>query len=74
MWCFISYARGEPYQHLLNQKGGGILLYVRSDNHTKLLTKHNFTNDIEEFLVEINGYFLEHITHPNKMINVILAV
>ena len=37
-----------------NQKGGGILIYVRSDIPSKLLTKHSFPNDIEGWFVEIN--------------------
>ena len=37
-----------------NRKGGDILIYVRSDIPSKLLTKHSFPNDIEGLLVEIN--------------------
>ena len=37
-----------------NQKGGGILIYVRSDIPSKLLTKHSFPNDIEGLFVKIN--------------------
>ena len=37
-----------------NRIGGGILICVRSDIPSKLLTKHSFPNDIEGLLVEIN--------------------
>ena len=37
-----------------NQRGGGILIYVRSDIPSKLLTKHNFPNYIEGLFIEKN--------------------
>ena len=37
-----------------NRKCGGILMYVRNDIPGKLLTKHNFPNDIEGLFVETN--------------------
>ena len=43
----------------LNQRGGDILIYVRSDIPSKLLTKHNFPNDIE-------GLFTEKSFRKNK--------
>ena len=43
-----------PFRLYRNRKGGGILIYVRSDIPSKLLTKHSFPNDIEGLFVEIN--------------------
>lgn len=49
----------------LNQRGGDILIYVRSDIPSKLLTKHNFPNDIEELFVEINFTKKQMVTFQN---------
>ena len=43
-----------PFRLDRNRKGGGILIYVRGDIPSKLLTKHSFPNDIEGLFVEIN--------------------
>ena len=37
-----------------NRKWGGILIYLRIDIPSKLLTKHSFPNDIEGLFVKIN--------------------
>ena len=44
----------SPFQLDWNRKGGDILIYMRSDILSKLLTKHSFPNDIEGLFVEIN--------------------
>ena len=56
--------------------GGGFLIYIRSDNPSRKLLKHNFTNDIEGIFIElnfrkVNGFFLGHIVLQNR-INCIL--
>ena len=43
-----------PFRLDRNQKGGGLLIFVRSDIPTKLLTEHSFPNDIEGLFIEIN--------------------
>ena len=43
-----------PFQLDQSQKGGGILINVRSNIPSKVLTKHSFPNDIEILFVEIN--------------------
>ena len=43
-----------PFQLDQSQKGGGILINVRRDIPSKVLTKHSFPNDIEILFVEIN--------------------
>ena len=60
----------EPYRLDRNRDGGGVLIYVREDIPSKLLTKHNFTKDVEGLFIEINlrkskllffgGYRSEH--------------
>ena len=60
----------EPYRLDRNRDGGGVLIYVREDIPSKLLTKHNFTKDVEGIFVEVNlrktkllffgGYRSEH--------------
>ena len=44
----------EPFRNDRNIYGGGILIYVRSDIPCKLLTKHEFPEDIEGLFIEIN--------------------
>ena len=44
----------SPFRLGRNRLGGSTLIYVRSDIPSKLLTKHNFPNDIEGLFVEIN--------------------
>ena len=37
-----------------NRAGGGVMIYVREDIPSKLLTKHNFTKGVEGLFLEIN--------------------
>ena len=37
-----------------NRNGGGIIIYVREDIPTKILTKNNLPEDIEGIFLEIN--------------------
>ena len=43
-----------PYRLDRNQNGGGIIIYVREDITSKMLTKHKFPDDIEALFIEIN--------------------
>ena len=40
--------------HIGWMNGGGIIIYVRKDIPTKILTKHNFPEDIEGIFRETN--------------------
>ena len=51
---FLIDGFSSPFTLDRNQKGGGILIYVRGDIPSKLLIKHSFPNDIEALFVEIN--------------------
>ena len=51
---FLTDGFSSPCRLDRNRKGGGTLIYVRSDIPSKLLTKHSFPNDIEGLFVEIN--------------------
>ena len=51
---FLIDGFSSPFRLDRNQKGSGILIYVRRDIPSKLLTKHSFPNDIEGLFVEIN--------------------
>ena len=42
-----------PYRLDRNKNGGGIIIYVREDIPTKILTKHNLPEDIEGIFLEI---------------------
>ena len=42
-----------PYRLDINKNGGGIIIYVREDIPTKILTKHNLPKDIEGIFLEI---------------------
>ena len=44
----------EPYRIDRNREGGGVLIYVREDIPSKLLSKHNFTKNVEGLFLEIN--------------------
>ena len=67
---FIIEGYSEPYRLDRNRDGGGVLIYVREDIPSKLLSKHNFTQYVEGLFVEINlrktklllfgGYRSEH--------------
>ena len=44
----------KPYRQDRNKSAGGIMIYIRDDILSKLLTKHVFPNDIEGLFVELN--------------------
>ena len=60
----------EPYRLDRNRDGGGVLIYVREDIPSKILSKHHFTKYVEGLFIEINlrktkllffgGYRSEH--------------
>ena len=43
-----------PYRLDRNCNGGGVMIFVREDIPSKLLTKHNFPSDVEGLFVELN--------------------
>ena len=43
-----------PYRLDRNRNGGGVMIFVTEDIPSKLLTKHNFPNDVEGLFVELN--------------------
>ena len=43
-----------PYRLDRNRNGVEIIIYVREDITSKMLTKHMFADDIESLFVEIN--------------------
>ena len=51
---FLIDGFSSPFRLDRNQKGGGILIYVRGDIPSKLSIKHSFPNGIEGLFVEIN--------------------
>ena len=68
-----------PYRLDRNQNGGGIIIYVREDITSKMLTKHKFPDDIKTLFVEIDfekvsGYFVDYITHLLNLINTFLII
>ena len=58
--------RSDAFSDIDN--GGGIIIYVREDIPTKILTKHNLPEDIEGIFLEINfrksKWLLCGIYHP----------
>ena len=44
---FLINGFSTPYRLDRNQNGGGIIIYVREDITSKMLTKHKFPGDIE---------------------------
>ena len=57
-----------PYRLDRNRNGGGVIVYVREDVPSKLLSKHCFKDDIEGLFVELNfrksKWLLGGIYHP----------
>ena len=47
--CFST-----PYRLNSNRNGGGIMIYVRDDIPSKMLTKHNLPEGIEAAFIELN--------------------
>ena len=43
-----------PYRQDKNRNGGGIMIYIRDDIPSILLTKHVFPDDVEGLFVELN--------------------
>ena len=43
-----------PYRQDRNRNGGGIMIYIRDDIPSKLLTKHVFPDNIKALFVELN--------------------
>ena len=52
---FLIDGVSSSFQPDRNQRGGGTLTYVRSNIRSKILTKHNFPNDIEGLFFETNS-------------------
>ena len=51
---FLIEGYSKPYRLDRNRYGGGILIFIRDDIPSKLLSRHNFSHDIEGIFVEIN--------------------
>ena len=51
---FQSYGCRTPYRLDRTDRGGGILLFVRENLITRLLSRHSFPHDIEILLIELN--------------------
>ena len=44
----------KPYRLDRNWNGGGIIIYVRENIPNRMLTKHNFPDNIEAWFIELN--------------------
>ena len=66
---FLIKGFNAPYRFDRNSKGGGLLLYIREDLPSKVLT-YSCNCDIETLLVEINlrkrKWLLNGSYNPNK--------
>ena len=58
----------KPYRLDRNRNGGGVIIYVREDIPSKILTKHVLPTDIEALFTELNfrkcKWLLSGINHP----------
>ena len=58
----------KPYRLDRNRNGGGIIIYVREDIPNRMLTKHNFPDNIEGLFIELklrkNNWLLGGMYHP----------
>ena len=43
-----------PYRFDRNRNGGGIMIFIRDDIPSRMLTKHVFPDDIEGLFIELN--------------------
>ena len=43
-----------PYRLDRNRNEGGLMIYVRDDTPSKMLTKHNVPKDIEDAFIQLN--------------------
>ena len=51
---FQIYGFRTPYRLDRNDRGGGILLFVRESVITRLLSRHSFPHDFEILFIELN--------------------
>ena len=51
---FHMYGFSLPYTLDRNRNGRGVMIFVKEDIPSKALTKHNFSNDAEDFFVDLN--------------------
>ena len=76
---FFKNEFSTPYRWDRDRNGGGLIIYVREDITSKMLTKHKFPDDIKTLFVEIDfekvsGYFVDYITHLLNLINTFLII
>ena len=64
----IFHVSSIPYRLDRNRNGDGLIIYVREDITSKMLTKHRFPDDTEALFVEINfrkcKWLLCRLYHP----------
>ena len=59
-WWFIPTSQlsikdfAEPFRLDGNRNGRGVMIYIRDDSHSRLLSKHVFPSDTEGLYIEIN--------------------
>ena len=63
-----TFQHSKPYRLDRNRNGGGIIIYVREDIPNRMLTKHNFPDNIEGLFIELNfrkgKWLLGGMYHP----------
>ena len=52
-----------PYRLTRNRNGRGLMIYVRDDIPSKMLTKHNLLEDIEAAFIELNFCKCKWLSH-----------
>ena len=57
-----------PYRLDQSRNGGGVMIFIRDDTPTKLLTKHVFPDDIEGLFIELK-WLLSGTYHPPSQID-----
>ena len=66
-----------PYKLNRNRNGGVLMIYVRDDIPSKMLTKHNLPEDIEAAFIELNfrkyQWLLQHMA-PTPKIKITLLI
>ena len=67
----------KPYRLDRNRSGGGVIIYVREDIPSKILSKHVLPTEIEALFIELNfrkcKWLLSGITHLPNLTNIFLT-
>ena len=76
---FLVTGFSVPYRLDQNKNRGDMMIFIRDDIRSRLITKHVFPGDIEGYLFSLiletfSGYYLERITDHLKVTHIISII